>query len=156
MQNAVAMLSIAGEIIKPSLIDTDILSMFFKGNENIKNKFDEYLSRHSYINFSIITYYEILSGLKYKDARKQMESFIDFSSKNNILPLTIESSRISARMYADLRKAGTPVDDIDLLIAGIALENNLIMVTNNTGHFGRIEGLTVENWSTKKSLKKRG
>ena len=39
------------------------------------------------------------------------------------------------------------VDDIDLLIAGIALEHGLVMVTRNGRHFERIEGLTVEDWS---------
>lgn len=38
------------------------------------------------------------------------------------------------------------MDDIDLLIAGIAIENDMILVTNNERHFGRIPGLKIENW----------
>lgn len=133
--------------MKKSLIDTDILSMFFKGNINVSKNFEIYQKQYPCINFSIITYYEIISGLEYRDANKQMESFIKFSSQNNIIHLTPKSSKISAKIYANLRKAGTPVDDIDLLIAGIALENNFIMITNNTNHFERIKGLAVENWS---------
>ncbi|MBI5473356.1 MAG: hypothetical protein HY961_13510 [Ignavibacteriae bacterium] len=34
----------------------------------------------------------------------------------------------------------------DTLIAGIALANNLVIVTNNTAHFTRIKNLEVENW----------
>jgi len=34
----------------------------------------------------------------------------------------------------------------DVLIAGIALSENLLMVTRNTRHFERISGLKVENW----------
>jgi tRNA(fMet)-specific endonuclease VapC len=79
-----------------------------------------------------------------------MDLFMEFASQNNIIPLTTESTKISAKIYADLRKKGTPVDDIDLLIAGIALENNFIMVTNNISHFERIEKLKIENWSFKK------
>ena len=133
--------------MKRSLIDTDILSMFFRGNRNVKANFATYLSEYDEISFSIVSYYEIISGLKHRDAHRQMDSFIEFSSLNNILPLTIESTTKSAEIYADLRKKGTPVDDIDLLIAGVALENNLIVVTNNVNHFDRIDGLTVENWS---------
>lgn len=136
--------------MKPALIDTDILSMFFKGNKNVKQNFKAYLDQYSEINFSIITYYEILSGLKHRDANKQMDLFMEFASQNNIIALTTESTQISAKIYADLRKKGTPVDDIDLLIAGVALENDFIMVTNNTSHFERIEGLKIENWSLKK------
>ena len=130
-----------------ALIDTDILSMFFKGNKNVVENFKTYLIEYDEINFSIITYYEIVSGLKHRDAHKQMNSFLDFAKQNNILSLTTKSTDISATIYADLCKKGMPVDDIDLLIAGVALENNLDMVTNNVNHFGRIEGLRVCNWS---------
>ncbi|MCF6225825.1 MAG: type II toxin-antitoxin system VapC family toxin [Xanthomonadales bacterium] len=106
--------------MKPALIDTDILSIFLKGNTKVKGKFKNYLGTYNAINFSIISYYEILSGLKHKDANKQINIFLEFASINIILPLTMQSSENSAVIYADLRKKGTPVGDIDLLIAGIA------------------------------------
>lgn len=34
----------------------------------------------------------------------------------------------------------------DLLIASIALANDLTLVTYNTGEFSRVEGLLVEDW----------
>jgi tRNA(fMet)-specific endonuclease VapC len=147
LQTVAEMLSVIGERMKQSLIDTDILSMFFKGNSKVKEKFNIYLKSYKEINFSIITYYEIISGLKHRDAKKQMDIFLEFASQSNILPLTTYSTEISATIYSNLRKKGTPVDDIDLLIAGVALENELNMVTNNTSHFNRIEGLEVNNWS---------
>ena len=133
--------------MQQSLIDTDILSIFLRGNPRVKESFKKYIQQYEKINFSIITYYEILSGLKHKDAKKQLDVFLTFSSLCNILPMTRGSCEKSASIYAGLRKIGTPVDDIDLLIAGIALENNLSVITNNTRHFKRIDGLTVYNWS---------
>jgi len=133
--------------MKQSLIDTDILSMFFKGNEKVVENFKAYLNEYDKITFSMITYYEIVSGLKHRDAHRQMSSFLDFAEQNIILNLTIESIEISATIYSDLCKKGTPIDDIDLLIAGVALGNNLNMVTNNTSHFDRIKELNVNNWS---------
>ena len=53
-----------------------------------------------------------------------------------------------ALIDTDLRKQGNPIDDIDLLIAGIALENDLVIATRNVGHFSRIQTLTVEDWTT--------
>jgi tRNA(fMet)-specific endonuclease VapC len=53
----------------------------------------------------------------------------------------------SAKIYADLRKKGTPLDDIDLLIAGVAIANNLVLITHNQKHFSKIEGLELENWT---------
>jgi len=86
--------------MQTSLIDTDILSMFLKGDMNVKANFNEYISVHKNINFSIITYYEIVSGLRHRDANKQLDVFLKFASICTILPLTIESSNKSASIYA--------------------------------------------------------
>jgi tRNA(fMet)-specific endonuclease VapC len=133
--------------VNPALVDTDILSMYFRGNENVKNNFEKYEEEHGKVNISIITYYEVVNGLNFKDAKKQLESFLKFAPQNNILPVTERSASISAEIYARLRKASQPIDDIDLLIAGIAISNNLILATNNESHFDRIDELEIENWS---------
>lgn len=133
--------------MKPTLIDTDILSLFFRGQPNVVAQFQAYLAEYRAINFSIITYYEILSGLCYKDARKQIAAFLDFASESIVLPLTEQSIALSAGIYAQHRKQGTPIDDIDILIAGVAIANNLALVTHNQRHFGRIDGLEVIDWS---------
>ncbi|OKH31198.1 VapC toxin family PIN domain ribonuclease [[Phormidium ambiguum] IAM M-71] len=133
--------------MKLALIDTDILSMFFRGNSNVVAKFQAYLTVHPKINISIVTYYEIVSGLMHRDAQKKLSLFLEFAARNTILPLTQESVTLSATIYANLRRAGIPVDDIDLLIAGVAIANNLVLVTHNQRHFDRIEGLELEDWS---------
>lgn len=133
--------------MKSALIDIDILSMFFRNNHNVVSRFKTYLSKHEKINLSIITYYEILSGLKHKDALKQMDLFLDFAKQNTIMPLTEKSVRISSNLYAALRKSGDPIDDIDLLIAGVALSNKFVFITNNEEHFKKVEGLEILNWS---------
>lgn len=133
--------------LKPSLIDTDILSLFFKNHPKVTANFASYLNNYKKINISIITYYEIASGLKHRDADKKTELFLKFASRNNILPLTEKSVRISAEIYADLRKQGNMLDDIDILIAGAAVADNLVLVTHNRRHFERIRTLEIEDWS---------
>lgn len=129
------------------LLDTDILSYYFRGEPHVVAKFEEYLTHFQTINFSIITYYELVSGLKFKNAVKQLQLLEAFAKESTILPLTVKSIDISADVYAKLRKAGTPIDDIDLLIAGIALANNMALVTNNNKHFSKIQELNLVNWS---------
>jgi hypothetical protein len=51
--------------MRPVLIDTDILSHFFRNHTRVISHFREYLVNHDTISLSIITYYEVLSGLKY-------------------------------------------------------------------------------------------
>jgi len=35
---------------------------------------------------------------------------------------------------------------MDLLIAGIAIENDMTLVTHNMKHFSRIPGLKLQDW----------
>ena len=130
-----------------SLIDTDILSLFLRGNANVIKRFKEYLSEYSQLTFSIITYYEIKSGLLFRDSRKQLVSFLEFSKYNSILSVNEHSATISSEIYSDLRKQGLLIDDIDLLIAGIAIANDLVLVTHNTDHFSRIKKLAIQDWA---------
>lgn len=133
--------------MKASLVDTNILSLFFRGHHQVIAEFEAYLKEYDSTNFSIITYYEIVSGLKHRDARNQLNLFLKFAAQNTILPLTQEVADVAAEVYADLRKSGQPIDDIDLLIADTAIANGLILVTDNRKHFDRIAQLEVENWA---------
>ncbi len=133
-------------MIKPALIDTDILSMFLKGRSKVMAHFETYLAQYDKVNFSIVSYYEIVSGLRHRDAHKQLAMFVEFASQNVILPLTEKSVNISAEIYADLRSIGMPIDDIDLLIAGTAIANDMVLVTHNRKHFDRIGVLQVDDW----------
>ena len=121
--------------------------MFFRGNRNVISHFDRYNKEHKNINFSIITYYEIIGGLKHRDAKKHLSAFLEFALRNNLIPLTEKTAFVSAEVYANLRKKGIPIDDIDILIAGIVLAHDWILVTHNNKHFDRIEGLETEDWS---------
>lgn len=133
--------------MKPALIDTDILSFFFRGDAKVAERFGVYVTENGHINISIITYYEVLSGLRYRDARRQLATFVDFVRENAVLPLTEASVEHSAEIYATTRAQGMPIDDIDILIAGIALEHDWTLVTHNRQHFEAIPGLIVEDWT---------
>ena len=133
--------------MKPSLLDTDILSEFLRGNTKVIAKVDEHLKEFGYVNFSIITYYEILNGLLYKDARKQLAKFEDFVELNKVIPLTLRMAKTAAMIQADLRKKGKEIGHTDTLIAGISITSELQLITNNTEHFKRIKGLEIANWT---------
>ncbi|MBS1506193.1 MAG: type II toxin-antitoxin system VapC family toxin [Bacteroidetes bacterium] len=129
-----------------ALIDTDILSYYFKGDTNVVRRFTRYLEQFDIVNISIISYFEILSGLKFKQADKQIQQFEDFVSSNNILLLSEESARIASDIYSDLRHRGITIGSSDIFIAAVAIENGLQLITNNEKHFEVIKGLNLENW----------
>lgn len=133
--------------MKQVLIDTDILSYFFSQHPIVVAKLDEYTNVYTYINISILTYYEILSGLKHRDAKRQLSVFESFVTENRVIPLTLQTINIAAEIYADTRQKGTPVDDIDILIASTAIENDWLLITHNRKHFEKIDRLEIEDWS---------
>ncbi len=53
----------------------------------------------------------------------------------------------AAKIYATLRQNGSLIDDADILIAAYSIVSGFILVTANTRHFGRIEGLQWVNWT---------
>ena len=129
-----------------SLLDTDILSEFLRGNEKVIEKVDAHVSQFGFINLSTITYYEILNSLLYKEAKKQLTRFEDFIELNTVVPLTLVKAKIAAAIQSDLRKKGREIGHTETLITGTALSNQLQLVTNNTEHFKRIDGLEIGNW----------
>ncbi len=129
------------------MLDTDILSEFLRGNPKVISKVDEYIEEYGSISLSIITYYEILNGLLYKDANKQLKKFEEFTALNKVIPLTLRMAKTAAVIQADLRKKGTEIGHTDTLIASIALTSELQLVTNNTEHFKRVKGLVIANWT---------
>jgi tRNA(fMet)-specific endonuclease VapC len=132
--------------MKRSILDSDIISNLMRGNERVKAKIDEHINTFGSVSISVVTYYEILNGLLYKDAKKQLAIFERFANSSNIIPLTIRSAQKAAAIEADLRKNGNVIGHTDTLIAGTAIASELQLVTNNTEHFKRVKGLELANW----------
>ncbi len=99
-----------------------------------------YLTIHGILNLSVVTYYEVLNGLLYKDAHKQLQKFERFIDLNQVIFLNIEIAKKAAEIYANLRKTGQVIGHNDVLIAATAVVYDLTLIPN-VGHLGdtRIE-----------------
>lgn len=132
--------------MKSAILDSDTLSYFLKGNPVVIQKVDSYLQSHGFVHLSVITYYEILNGLLFKDARSQLLRFQQFAQLNQVLPVNLSVANAGAQIFADLRKNNQIIGHNDVLIGATAIEHDLVLVTNNTNHFSRIPGLSLDNW----------
>ena len=74
---------------------------------------------------------------------REIEQFI---SRVQVLDFGASAAIAYGRLRAQLRKAGTPIGPLDTLIAGHALAEGAVLVTNNEREFTRVPGLVVENW----------
>ena len=128
------------------LLDTDALSMIMRQQQGLFDRAQIYLEEYQLFTFSIITRYEILRGLKAKNAMKQTEAFEQFCQLSQVLPLADGIVVKAAEIYGALHRQGALIGDADILIAATALVYDLPLVTNNSKHFKRIKNLRVENW----------
>lgn len=128
------------------LLDTNIISGVINRNERLTRKFWSELVRASMF-ISCVTYFEVKGGLLAKNATRKLELFNDLCSKKvGILYLQDQDVLdCASQIYADLRRAGTPVGTADILIAATAITRNLILVSHDADML-RIRGATVEDW----------
>lgn len=93
---------------------------------------------------SDITLAELYFGA-YKSGRSE-----HFEDVVEIMKLFEQYSISELKRYGEIRwqleSKGLKIGDMDMFIAATALEENLIVVTGNTDHFSRIEGVKFENW----------
>ena len=129
------------------LLDTDTLSEIMRGRDsNIVQKAREYLKTHGQFRISIITRYEILRGLKAKQAFRQIALFEERCRKSVVYPLIDDMIVKASAIYAYLYNQGLLISDADILIASTALVHNLTLITRNLEHFNRIPDLTSQSW----------
>ena len=64
--------------------------------------------------------------------------------------MNIKNVKIVLAMFAAIRAqleaSGSPIGEMDMLIAASAIAGGYVLVTNNIRHFQRIQGLAMENW----------
>ncbi len=62
------------------------------------------------------------------------------------IPFDDRAALVYGRIRAELERRGTPIGGNDLMIAAIAVANDLTLVTHNVGEFSRVSDLRVEDW----------
>ena len=128
------------------LLDTDTIIYSLKGNEAVKKNLQ--IHTDDPIKICVITLMELYFGA-HKSARisGNLAKVRTIENAFEILSAGKETAEIFGMLKASLEKSGTPLDDSDLIIASCALSYNLTLVTNNTGHFSRIDGLKLSDWA---------
>ena len=127
------------------ILDTNTLIYFFKGVGSVPEKLLEVSPKD--IGLPSVVLYELEYGIaKSVSPRKMQAQLKELCSLVNILPFDNEAARLSASIRAKLENQGTPIGPYDILIAGTALANKGILVTNNTKEFSRVPKLKLDNW----------
>ncbi len=127
-------------------LDSDLLIAILRGRKEAFSKAAE-LEEEAKEATTSVNAFEIFFGAT-KSARKKenMNEALGLLESLNVFPLDLSSSRKAAEISAKLSTEGEPIDYRDAMIAGIAIENDLTLITRNTAHFSRIKDLKLEIW----------
>src|SRR4030065_2346233 len=126
--------------MKKALLDTNIITAFLKDNPTVVERVKQYTDEHGSLTISIISYYEILRGLKGLGNKKKLQAFNRVINDCEVEELGRPVVEKAADIYVNLKNQGKLVEDADILVAATAMDKGLVVVTDNEKHFRRIKG----------------
>jgi tRNA(fMet)-specific endonuclease VapC len=120
------------------------LYFFLQGKYGLSDKIGAVGIENCFI--SEITIAELLFGAENStNYEKHIEEVSLFEQHFRIIPI-YNVLTTYAKEKTRLKKKGSIIAEFDLLIGSTALAHNLIMVTGNGNHFGKIQGIQIEDW----------
>lgn len=97
---------------------------------------------------SSITLAELEYGMKHSsNPAKNEQALLRFLAPLSVLPFGSAAASEYGEIRACLQRQGTPIGPLDMLIAGHARAEKLVLVTNNVREFERVPELELENWA---------
>lgn len=130
------------------LIDTNILSYYARNQyPRLQSQLDLAILQGT-VGLSAIVRAELSYGLELMNASdKRRVQIPRIISELPTLAWGSQEADIYGRIDAQLHKAGQTIGIFDAMIAAHALSHKLVLVTHNTQHFARIDGLKLEDWT---------
>ncbi len=129
------------------LLDTNICIFAIKNKpEIVLKRIQENFTQGIYI--SSLTIAELEFGVEHSQKIEQNRfALLKFLSIFNILNFDDSDAVDYGILKAVLKKQGKIICPIDMLLAGQALNKDLVLVTNNIKEFERVNGLKIEDWT---------
>jgi predicted nucleic acid-binding protein len=130
------------------VLDSDIVIASLRGITDAVDAVDaiKALEQRDELAIATPTQYEVLLGAYFYGKKTQLDKTEEFFDRYNMLPLDRSAAKKAASIHAGLMRKGHDVEDMDVLIAATAINDDASVVTRNKEHFRRIEDLRVEQW----------
>src|ERR1700678_3813627 len=128
------------------LLHTDTASYVIKGNiPRVRERLVKVPMAQ--LAISAVTEAELLLGVARKPEALRLKSAVEeFLLRVETLPWDSKAARSYADVRAALERSGTPMRNLDIIIAAHALAVEAVLVTDDRA-FRRIGRLKVENWT---------
>lgn len=133
------------------LLDTCTCIFYLRGKLDLASKIREKGQKNFFI--SEISIAELRFGAENShNPEKNHKAVDDLISGLSVIPI-FSSIKRYAKEKVRLRKLGKPINDqFDLLIGVTAVENNLILITENVKDFELIADIRIENWYNRSDI----
>ena len=126
------------------MLDTDMASYLIRGDHpEVTAKFTELFED---CVISSITAAELKYGAKKRNNRTLTQKVQALCNLMTILSWNEEAADAYAKIRVELENSGTPIGNMDMLIAASAVAEDVTLVTDNIEHFSKIPSLKIENW----------
>lgn|SRR5262245_22152766 len=131
------------------LLDSGPANDFVNRRHGILERADEERHRGNRIGICVPVLGELWSGIEGSAARdRNVQRLRHALSRLVVWPYTSEAAEVFGRIFAELRRMGRPMQQIDIQIAAIALSLGDTTVVSADSDLAAIPGLAVENWAT--------
>jgi tRNA(fMet)-specific endonuclease VapC len=132
-------------------LDTDIFSEIIEGvDQTVAAHAKTYRRAFGHYTICAVTAMEIVQGYQQKQAARQLQAFLTALPSQEVLSFEEADAELAGRIAGELERVGRPIGTADSMIAAIALQHGLELVTGNTVHFQRVQQLghplTLVNW----------
>ncbi|MBE7474340.1 MAG: PIN domain-containing protein [Anaerolineales bacterium] len=127
------------------VLDTNILTGLLRSEPGLISRVDQAAADQAEFLLCPVVFYEIMRGLLHRDAKKQMQLFLDYTRGFTSDDFNQADWQQAAHLWADLRRQGRQISDADLLIGVYALQRQAVIITDNQKDFESL-GLNTENW----------
>ncbi|BDG60383.1 type II toxin-antitoxin system VapC family toxin [Caldinitratiruptor microaerophilus] len=120
--------------------DTSIVIGFLRGHDPEAQAFANLLTERR-VCLTAVTVFELAIGV---GGFEQLSGRLgSLAGALEVLPLDAEAALRAGELERQLRRKGVPIGLADVLIAGICLRHARPLLTLNTQHFSRVDGLRV-------------
>ncbi|MCE2696865.1 MAG: type II toxin-antitoxin system VapC family toxin [Nostocales cyanobacterium LE14-WE4] len=127
------------------ILDTNTLIYYFKGQGQVAENFANVSAQE--ISIPTIVLFELQVGIaKSTSPAKRTQQLQELMSRVNLVLFDREAALGAAKIRAELEQQGTPIGQMDVLIAGTAIALQATLVTHNIKEFSRVSGLTIVDW----------
>jgi len=127
------------------LLDTDVCIELLRNNKTV---IENRINTDDDVAISFMTVAELFFGAENSNYRDENFSLVEeFILTVPIIDSDINIMKKFAAIKSELKKRNEIIADADILIAATTLEKCTKLITGNAGHFERINGLQLENWT---------